>query len=397
MTSSLTSFSGIGTGSAFMAPQAQDRLVRKEVALGQLRDIEPPQDHIGLSLIAPWLEIASDDAVFDYVPIQADGLAPARAEDAESELAMKDDYTRGQGRVSTIDWSIKDHYTASDVTRYREYQRLAELAAANNGAFPLTVTSMTEDFASKLARDAASRRRKLDNRIEWLITQGLANGSISYNDGKISFNVNYGRPAGQTAQAPASGTYAGKNHDPINDIIAVQQYMDDTQGVQIDRAIVSKKFLFRAAQASLFGLRAGFVPDGSGGVTTADPRYLLDGYGQDYAINMLKNATGLDFIVYDSVYRTRALGATTTVNNRFIAQNKVIFLPSTASLSEFDDTAIGFAKTLTSPHPEGNWGSGFYEWEQETRDPWGVDRGTGVKAFPAFLHLDKTYTMDVTL
>lgn len=396
MTTSLHTFGGGAPGSQqFMAPIAQDRLVRKEVALGQIREIAPPTDHIGLSLIAPWLEVASDDVVFDYVTGLTDGLAPARAEDSESELARKDDYVQGQGRASIIDWALKDHYTASDVTRYREYLRLAELA--QNGSFPLTVGSATEDFASKIARDDALRRRKLDNRIEKLITEGLSAGTIAYNDGKIKFSVDYGRPANQSAQAPTSGTYASDTHDPINDIVKVQEFMDNLYGVNINRAIVSKKFLFAAARASKFGLRAGYVPNGSGGVATVDPRYLIDGYGPQYAIDLLKNQTGIDFIVYDSVYRTRALGSTTVTNNRFIPQNRVIFLPDDASLSEFDDTAIGFAKTLTSPHPEGNWSAGFYEWERETQDPWGTDRGTGVKAFPVFLHLDKTFTWDVTL
>lgn len=394
MTVNVHNFGGQpGQHAAALAPL--DRLVRKEVALGQIRDIEPPTTHIGLATIAPWLEVASDDVIFDYVTVDTDGLAPARAEDSESELARKDDYVTGQGRASIVDWAIKDHYTASDVSRYREYLRLAELAAG--GSFPLTVNSMTEDFASKLARDEARRRRKLDNRIEWLIMQGLSAGTIAYNDGKIKFSVDFGRPASQQAQAPASGTYASDTHDPINDIIAVQQHMSDAEGVDITRAIVSKKFLFRAAQSSKFGLRAGYVPDGSGGVSIVDPRYLIDGYGPEYAINMLKNATGIDFIVYDSVYRTRALGSTSVVNNRFIPENRVIFLPSEETLSEFDDTQIGFAKTLTAPHPEGNWSAGFYEWERETVDPWGADRGTGVKAFPVFLHLDKTYTWNVTL
>ena len=392
MSTSVHAFGGADHNFATEIPF--DRIVRKEVALGQIRDILPPENHIGLS-IAPFKEVASDDVIFDYVTVASDGMAPARAEDAESELARKDDIIAGQGRASIVDWAIKDHYTASDVTRYREYLRIAELIAG--GSFPLTVNSMTEDFASKVARDDARRRRKLDNRIEWLIMQGLSAGTIAYNDAKIKFSVDFGRPAGQQAQAPASGTYALDTHDPINDIIAVQQKMQDTQGVDITRAIVSKKFLFRAAQASKFGLRAGYVPDGAGGAAAVDPRYLIDGYGPEYAINMLKNATNIDFIVYDSVYRTRTIGTTSAVNNRFVPENRVIFLPSEASVSEFDDTEIGFAKTLTSPHPEGNWTSGFYEWEQSTKDPWGTDRGTGIKAFPVFLHLDKTFTWDVTL
>lgn len=385
-----------GTPGQFMAPGvAQDRLVRKEVALGQIREIEPPQDHIGINAIAPFLPVATDEVIFDYVRGLTDGLAPARAEDAESELAQKDDLALGQGRASVIDWAEKTHYTASDVARYREYSRLAELA--EGGAFPLTVTSQTEDFASKIARDDARRRRKLDNRLEWLITQGLSAGSIVYNDGKIKFNVDYGRPVGQSGVAPVSGTYATDAHDPIGDIIAVNELMNDAYGVEMGRMIISKKALYRMASAAKFGLKAGFVPNGSGGTVSADPHYLIDGYGPQYAIDLIKGQTGIDIITYDSVYRTRPIGSATVTNNRFMPENRVIFLPNEADLDEFDDTQIGFAKTLTSPHPEGNWASGYYEWEKDDVDPWGTDRGAGIKAFPVFLHLDKTLTWDLTL
>jgi hypothetical protein len=64
-------------------------------------------------------------------------------------------------------------------------------------------------------------------------------------------------------------------------------------------------------------------------------------------------------------------------------------------VNSFVETEIGFAKTLTSPHPMGNWQPGFYEWERETVDPWGYDVGTGVKAFPVFPHMDLTYTLTV--
>jgi hypothetical protein len=67
-------------------------------------------------------------------------------------------------------------------------------------------------------------------------------------------------------------------------------------------------------------------------------------------------------------------------------------------IAEFDDTQIGFAKTLTSPHPAGNWSSGFYEWEKDYgNDPWGYDVGTGIKAFPIFLHMDLTVSYTSTL
>ena len=73
----------------------------------------------------------------------------------------------------------------------------------------------------------------------------------------------------------------------------------------------------------------------------------------------------------------------------------MILFPSTGDLGEIDDTQIGFAKTLTAPHPEGNWSSGFYEWEDETRDPWMHVKGSGVKAFPVFPYMEYTYSFDV--
>ena len=54
--------------------------------------------------------------------------------------------------------------------------------------------------------------------------------------------------------------------------------------------------------------------------------------------------------------RSRPLGSNTTTNTKFMRDDKVLFLPSTADVESLDD-AIGFGKTLTSPHPEGDWTS----------------------------------------
>src|SRR4051812_10387682 len=59
------------------------RLPRREVSLGAVRETLPPQDHIGLR-IAPFKDVATDDVIFDYIKSGLqEGLAPARAEDAE--------------------------------------------------------------------------------------------------------------------------------------------------------------------------------------------------------------------------------------------------------------------------------------------------------------------------
>lgn len=376
-----------------MPAEAQDRLIRKEVALGTIRELEPPLGHIGTRLLAPMQEVASDDVIFDYARGLTDGMAPARAEDAESELAQKDLLYGGVGRASVIDWAIKDHYSASDVMRYRESLLIASRLGVNSvNEVPVTIQSTTNEFRTKIARDDALRRRKLDNRIEWLITQAIENNQIVYNDGRIKFTVAFGRPAGQTNQAPAGGTWNLTTSDPIGDIIAVQEYMYDLYGVRMTRAITSRKVLNSILNSDRFAARSGMA--GGTGALPIDPNYLIDGWGPTAAQAVVERATGITFIEYDSVYRTRPVGGTVITNNRFMSDKKIYFLPDPADVDELDDM-IGFGKTLTSPHPEGNWTSGFYEWEQETKDPWGLDRGAGIKAFPVFPHLEWTYTMTV--
>jgi hypothetical protein len=361
-------------------PLSQDRLVRKEVALGVLREMPVPEDHIGLRLLAPWKDVESDDVIFDYAPALVTGLAPARAEDAESELAQKDE-TIGYGRAAIIDWALKDHYDPSDVSRYRELSQLGE--RVNQGSFPLTVGRMTEGFQAKIARDTRLRKRKLDNRFEWLITQALDTGGITYNDGRIVFTVSYGRPAGQTTGVAGTLWSAG-TADPIGDILSIQEQADTLYGVTLNRAIISRKIYNSLMKTERFqNLLIG-----------ANPLYTVEGWGPERAAQIVQTQTNLQFIIYDSVYRTRALNTLTWVNNRFLDERKVYFLPSTQDIEQLDDT-VGFGATLTSPHPEGDWQTGFYEWERETVDPWGRDIGTGCKAFPVFPHLDKTWVLRV--
>ena len=379
------------------SPGGLDRLVRKEVSLGAIREKLPPINHLGLQ-IAPFLDVATDDVIFDYIKNNVqEGLAPARAEDAEAELAQKDEMTWGQGRAALIDWALKDKYTASDVTRYREDLLLQQAAQGINSQLSLNFTGRTAaDFEARLARDEALRRRKLDNRIESMIMGGLADGTYAYNDGKIKFTVNYGRPAGQHNQAPPGGLWNLTTADPIGDILALKQTMRDTYGVELTKGITSQRVVNNLWKADKFLAALGLPIVGGTPNKPLDPNYLgLSGYTPEGALAVVERATGVSFTIYDAYYRTRAVGSQTFTNTRFVADDKVIFLPGDGDLGEIDDTAIGFAKTLTSPHPEGNWSSGFYEWEMETRDPWMTVRGTGIKAFPVFPYMEYTYVLDV--
>ena len=384
-----------------------DRLIRKEVSLGSIREMTPPQNHIGLQ-IAPFLEVPSDDVIFDYLAVETDGLAPARAEDAESELARKDDATVGQGRASVIDWSIKDHYDASEVNHWRELATIVE--AMRGGSLPLTISGAVNDFASKVARDQARRRRKLDNRLEWLTMSALSDGAITYDDGRIKFNVDYGRPADQKAGNAAADLAAAditdgvwnissNTHDPIKTFNEINQLMFDRYGVHVGSVIGSRKAFNKFVNSDKFSQRAGLgaAYTGSGSAVAPDPAYLIDGWGPLAARAVVENATGIKLIEYDAVYRTRPFGSGTITSNRFVPEGRLIFLPAEADLSDIDETQVGFAKTLTSPHPEGNWSPSFYEWEKSDVDPWGQDMGSGIKAFPVFPFMELTYAVNVTM
>lgn len=368
-----------------------DRLIRAEVALGIVREIVPPSEHIGLSQIAPFYDVPTDDVIFAYMNGSTTGLAPARSEDAESELFQQDDGFAGEGRASTIDWAIKSHYTASQVNRYREYVAMVE-QMQQTGNVPLTIQSPLNQFQEKLARDRVERRRRIDNRLEKLIIDSIADGEVGYSDGKTDFVVDWQRPADQHDQAPASGTYADTTHDPVNDIISVSDFMNDTYGLRPKRMIAPAKFLNTFFRSNKFVTAAGIKP--GDGLDGSDLPYLWEGFGPQAALDLVKRVTGIEILPYDSVWRARGADGK-IVANRYMEEDRVIFLPDESDIAEYDSSPIGFGKTLTSPHPMGNWTSGYYEFEYSTTDPWAHAVGDGIKAFPVFPHMELTYTWRV--
>lgn len=380
-----------GLGRNFAASASLDQLVRQEEHLGVIRELTPPEAHTGLS-IAPWMEVATDDVVIDFMNSTGSGLAPARAEDAEAELFQDTEEFTGQMRASVVDWAIKSRYSASDITRFRQMGEAAKYLVGQGAALPLYIRDILDGFRTKMDQDTAKRKLWLDNRIEWLIWQALVTGVISYNDGKIVWNIDFQRPANQKNQTFASGTYAGTTHDPIGDILAIVEKMFETRGVIIDKAWCSRKFLNSLYKSAKFVPRTGFAPSAN-----VDPRYVMEGWGPQAAIDIIQRETGVTFYVNDNVFRARNQLTGEITNTRYLPQDKVLFLPAEQSINLVDNTGIGFGKTLTSPHPMGNFTAGFYAWEAEQTDPWQHVIGSGVKAFPVFPHMDKTFDVSVTL
>lgn len=371
-------------------PLKQNEILNKEVSIGAIREL-PVDESLLYPTFCPLHEVASDDVFFEYAVPEIYGKAPARAEDAESVVVRHDD-TAGYGRASIVDWALKNSYSASDVTRYREYLSIVDQFGGDTGALPLFAQQGNE-LQTKMARDQNRRRKALDNRIESLFIQGLEFNTISYNDGDVIFSVNYERPAGQTVGAAPSGTAwddAGGAHDPIGDFIDIKQTMWDTYGTTIGTAIMSEKTAWLITKATLFAQMA-MTPGDTVAGDNIDPYYALRNFGMDAVVAKVQAATGVRIVTYDAGIRTRAWGTNTLGFTRNMTEGKVILLPAQADIDALSDTDFGFAATLTSPHPEGGFTPGFYSWEEEEKDPWRVTVGTGIKAFPVMPHMEYTY------
>lgn len=343
------------------------RLISKDVMLGVLRELEPPQNHIRDKYL-PMEDVVNDDVIWDAVKGLTAGLAPARAMDAEAELQVRDEIV-GTGKASIIDWSVKDRWNASDVARYREVTTFSGATT-----IPRTVSSITDDWNAKMTRAMLKRKRQLDNRLEWLFW-GAVRDSIAYDDGKIKFTATYGIPADQKDVVASSLWSDNTNSDPIGNLLAWRELVRNRTGVELSRVVTSRKVLFTVMNNSRFAQM----------FSGQNPFYMLSNqFGIQAATEKIAQATDLTFEVYDASYRTRSFGSGTITNTRFNDDRCVYMFPDTGSMVAYSggNSGMGLGNILTSPHPEGNWTSGFYEWEQERKDPWGYDQGTGIKAFP---------------
>lgn len=370
-------------------------LMSRRVHLGIVRELTPPDKNIGLNFV-PFMDVDADDVILDYLRGTGSGLAPAVSPDAEAELFQDSDDVTGQVKASIMDWRLKSRYSATDIHQYFEAKQVLEEAANNGTTIPTTTLgSLTRSIDNKVARDTVRRKQALDNRIEWLIMKGIVDARIQYDDGKIKFDVDYKRPAGNNKVDGVGGftaDYSGDTHDPINQIIEQKQEAFDTHGVDINRMLVSRKFANSLFRSSKFVPRTGFAP--SAGV---DPKYVLEGWGPQAAIDIIQRECDVQLIINDNVFRQRNPLTGVIQNVRYQPDNKVLFLPDESQLAAYDDTDLGFGKILTSPHPMNDFNPGWYAWEAETTDPWVRFVGTGIKAFPVLPHMELTYTWTVDL
>lgn len=379
---------------------ANDELLRKQTELGIIRELPINKDHMW-QRVAPLLEIESDDFTFQYGIPEADQTVPFRSEDAESETMVSDTFA-GLGNGSVVDMAVHHMTKPSDITRWKDHQAALEAFAASGAAAPRSFQRWNEQYQSKVAKDRLARFRAIDNTIEWMTTQALSTGTISYDNGNgFKFDVDFQADPAQTDQGPASGTPwddANGGHDPLGDIDAIQEYMYNAHDITMGTMILSRKALRTMKRSTKWFPRVANLPTPAG-VTPTDQMYFPNAIGDEQAAALIAAAVDVEsVIVYDAKMRIRPVGSNvdTGTDNRFLPENQVIFLPNAAEARELLGTDIGFMRNLTAPHPEALGDAGFYEFVDGPHvDPWGIKHGTGIKVATVLPAAELMYSMRV--
>lgn len=305
---------------------------------------------IGLDFL-PFYESATEETMWDVVRA-ASPIASFRAVDGEAELGGKMAFDRAYADVVSI--ARKERMNTSDLRKIKEAGMLPVVEGA-----PSLISMMATEAKKKIKVALERSKLAIDNRLEWMQVNALL-GKISYS-GKVVFDVDYGISGGQTGIVPSIAWSTTATATPLEDIQTWQELMLSNAGIVPDVIIMSRKSMNYIRKNTLIQ-------------TTL--QYTQPMLSIKAAKQFIEDNTGLSVILYDTTY-TAEDGTGTT---RFLAENKIIMLPSTAVLPE------GVGDTARVAHPLAGYTPGYYTWQKEEQDPYGLEIGVGLDAFPRIKH-----------
>lgn len=305
---------------------------------------------IGLQFL-PWYESATEKTMWDILRAVSP-IATFRAVDGEAQLVGRQAFDQGYADIQ--DFANKTRFNASDLRWLRE---AGENPTLSDGT-PSMAAKMASEVKVKIRRALEDLRGRVDNRVEWLQINALL-GTISYT-GKVVFSVDYG-VAFKNLTSPTAPWTDYANSNPIKDIEDWQQLVNDLSGVLPDTLILSRKALIHASRSVDMRNRL---------------QYTNPVMSSKKAQQLIEDELGLKITVYDSRYTDEA-GTTST---RFLDENRLIMLPSLEQLPD------GVGDTATVGHPLADFVPGHYTWQDESKDPYGLEVGVGLSAFPRIKH-----------
>lgn len=229
---------------------------------------------------------------------------------------------------------------------------------------PTLITQMQDEARAKILRHIARLRNAVDARLEWLAIQAMT-GSIAYNDERIKFTVNF--PGVYTGGGTAFTKWDQNNANPIKDINRWLEEMGLFTG-EDPAVIVAGRKVYRTMAEST-ELKALFTNWANGGQTAEMGPALLS--------RMFNDWFNLERVTYDARITTRsysASGAPQVTRQRMLSEKHILLLPASA-----------LGSMASSPNPIDFGGTGLYSWTKQDQDPWIVETGVGVNAFPQLI------------
>lgn len=305
---------------------------------------------IGLEFL-PWYESATEETMWDIVRAVSP-MANFRAIDGESEIVGEQAFDRGYADI--VDIAVKTRFNASDLRKIKEAGMLPIVDGSTS-----FVQKQADEAKRKIRRAIERLKLRVDNRIEWLQINALQ-GTISFT-GKVVFSVDYGIPGDQKGLTPTTVWSNHTSADPLGDLQAWQQVVLENSGVLPNVVIMSRKALNHAMYST----------------TMRDAmKYTNPILSIKKTIAFLEDNAGIMIRLYDTKYTDE----TGLSRSRFLAENKIIMLPSREELPE------GVGDTATVGHALADYAPGYYTWQDTKKDPYGLEVGVGITAFPRIIH-----------
>lgn len=315
---------------------------------------------IGLQFL-PFYESPTEETMWDVVRAVSP-MANFRSQDGEAEIVGQVAFDRAYADI--VDFAVKKRFNVSDLRRIREAGMLPLVDGQSS------LAAKQGEAAKRKIREALENLKlRIDNRLEWMQINALQ-GSISFT-GKIVFSVDYAIPGDQRVTLSGTAKWDDTtNSTPLENIQSWQQTALDNNGVLLDTIIMSTKSLN-------YIMNNAKIRDAM--------KYTNPVLSISRTIEFLKSNSGIDIVLYDSRYTDE----TGTTRTRFLSEDKVILLPSRAELPE------GVGDTATVAHPLANYTPGYYTWQETVKDPYGLEIGVGLTAFPRIKHPEALFVVDV--
>lgn len=314
---------------------------------------------IGLQYL-PFFDSPTEEITWDIVR-GANPLADFRAVDGEAKLVGRQAFQRAYADVVSL--AQKERFNASDLRKIREAGMLPVVDGNTS------LIAQMGAAAKKKVRDALQRSKEaIDNRLEWLQVNALLGKIDSPSTSKVKFSMDYGITPGQSGVVPSVLWSTVATSTPLENLLDWQQTVLENTGVLLDTVILSRKALVYIMKSTLM---------------KTEMQYTGPMQSVDKARQVIETNTGLKIELYDSTY-TDAAGNTVT---RFLAENKIIMLPS--------GIPDGIGDTVRVMHPLADYKPGYYSWTEEKKDPYGIEAGVGLDAFPRIKHPEALFNATV--